>query len=205
MITYLYHKRHIQTNLNYFGKTTGDPYTYNGSGVYWNNHLRKHGKKIETVQVWAFDDLAECSKFAVEFSTKHNIVESSEWANLCLENGLDGGDKFSCMEPTKKADVDYRKSISHKEIWKTKDKQVQAKRTQELWATRDSNSISEICTKISQTLLNKTPEQKAITLLKRRATELKRPLTTCPHCGKVSKGASNMRRYHLDNCKVKTD
>ena len=35
MKTYLYIKRHMQTGMMYFGKTSKkDPYTYNGSGVY---------------------------------------------------------------------------------------------------------------------------------------------------------------------------
>ena len=91
MITYLYHKRHIQTGLNYFGKTIRDPYVYLGSGRYWTRHLDKHGTNVETVKVWKFTDLVECSAFAIEFSIKHNIVESAEWANLRMENGLDGG------------------------------------------------------------------------------------------------------------------
>lgn len=91
MITYLYHKQHNLTKLNYFGKTCNDPYTYYGSGTYWNAHLAKHGKDVVTVQVWEFSDLDECSKFATEFSIKHNIVESRNWANLRVENGLDGG------------------------------------------------------------------------------------------------------------------
>ena len=90
MITYLYHKRHVKTGLNYFGKTTRDPYKYVGSGVYWKRHLEKHGKEIETVQVWAFKNLAECKKFAIDFSIKNNIVESKEWANFVIENGVDG-------------------------------------------------------------------------------------------------------------------
>ena len=203
MITYLYHKRHRKTNLNYFGKTIRDPYTYIGSGVYWRNHLNKHGKDVETVQVWKFENLEDCSKFAVEFSVKNNIVESTDWANLCLEDGLAGGDKFSCMEPTKKADVDYRKSIAHLEIWKTRDRQTQANNTRNQWSNRDSSVSAEINTKISHTLLNKTPAQRAETCRKRHETESRRPLTVCPHCGKVSKGLSNMRRYHLDNCKSK--
>jgi hypothetical protein len=91
MITYLYHKRHKQTGLNYFGKTINDPYTYNGSGVYWTLHLKKHGFDVETIQVWQFSNQIECSNFAIDFSTKHNIVESTQWANLKIENGLDGG------------------------------------------------------------------------------------------------------------------
>ena len=91
MITYLYHKRHLKTDLNYFGKTINDPYSYNGSGIYWKEHLKVHGKEIETVQVWKFNDITECSKFAIEFSVANNIVESDKWANLILEDGLGGG------------------------------------------------------------------------------------------------------------------
>lgn len=90
MITYLYHKRHVKTGLNYFGKTTRDPYKYVGSGVYWKRHLEKHGKEIETVQVWAFENLEECKNFAIDFSIKNNIVESKDWANFVIENGIDG-------------------------------------------------------------------------------------------------------------------
>ena len=90
MPIYLYHKRHVKTNLNYFGKTTRNPYTYNGSGVHWQRHLKKHGKDIKTIQVWKFDNLQECTVFALEFSIKNNIVESADWANLVLENGFDG-------------------------------------------------------------------------------------------------------------------
>ena len=90
MITYLYHKRHTITGLNYFGKTIRDPYKYVGSGLYWKRHLEKHGKDIETIQVWKFDNLEECKKFATEFSIKNNIVESKDWANFVIENGIDG-------------------------------------------------------------------------------------------------------------------
>lgn len=85
MITYLYHKRHRITGLNYFGKTTRDPYVYFGSGVKWTRHLKKHGNNVETIQVWEFQNLEECSKFAIEFSIKNKIVESREWANLRIE------------------------------------------------------------------------------------------------------------------------
>ena len=34
------------------------------------------------------------------------------------------------------------------------------------------------------------------------ASWIDRPLTICPHCGKESKSASNMHRYHMDKCKL---
>jgi len=35
--SYLYIKKHNETGLKYFGKTTQDPYTYQGSGTDWWN------------------------------------------------------------------------------------------------------------------------------------------------------------------------
>lgn len=97
MTVFLYHKRHLVTGLNYFGKTTTDPYRYKGSGRYWRNHLKKHGDQVETVAVWRFEDLAECSAFALKFSDENKIVESSDWANLMPENGLVGGNHPSAQ------------------------------------------------------------------------------------------------------------
>jgi hypothetical protein len=102
MTIYLYHKRHLLTGLNYFGKTTTNPYTYLGSGKYWSSHLKMHGPDIETVQVWEFSDQDECTKFAIDFSVKNNIVESKQWANLKVENGKDGGNSPSAQTPEAK-------------------------------------------------------------------------------------------------------
>jgi hypothetical protein len=90
--TYLYIKQHSITGLKYFGKTTNDPYTYNGSGVYWNDHIKKHGKE-HIVTLWVSNLFHDKSivDYALHFSEENNIVESKEWANQKPENGLDGG------------------------------------------------------------------------------------------------------------------
>ena len=103
MKTWLYIKQHNKTGLKYFGKTCRDPLVYNGSGKRWLNHLRTHGKDISTIWCQEFDDKETLIEFALRFSVQHNIVESGEWANLILENGVDGsvvGTKHS--EETKK-------------------------------------------------------------------------------------------------------
>jgi hypothetical protein len=91
--TYLYIKQHSVTGLKYFGKTTKlNPYKYPGSGTYWTKHFKKHGKKyIKTI--WVSDLYYDTSivEIALHFSIENNIVESDDWANLKLENGLDGG------------------------------------------------------------------------------------------------------------------
>lgn len=89
--TWLYIKQHNQTKLKYFGKTIFDPYQYNGSGKYWKYHCKTHGDDITTLWCKLFTDRNELMAFALKFSIENNIVESTEWANLKLENGIDGG------------------------------------------------------------------------------------------------------------------
>lgn len=96
--TWLYIKQHNVTGLKYFGKTIkSDPYKYLGSGLYWMRHLKEHGKDVTTVWAMLFLDKQSLTEFALQFSKENNIIESSDWANLKLENGLDGtvpGTKF---------------------------------------------------------------------------------------------------------------
>lgn len=90
--TWLYVKQHSITGLKYFGKTTSkDPYRYTGSGQYWLNHLKIHGKDITTVWCQLFLDKSELIEYAKDFSIKNNIVESKEWANLIPETGHEDG------------------------------------------------------------------------------------------------------------------
>lgn len=94
--TYLYIKQHSITGLLYFGKTTQNPIKYYGSGFYWKLHINKYGRKfIETLWYCLFLNQDDLTKFALNFSMQENIVESKQWANLCYENGLDGGDIWS--------------------------------------------------------------------------------------------------------------
>lgn len=89
--TYLYTKEHKLTGLKYFGKTIKNPYEYSGSGTYWLRHLKKYGNDVTTTIVGYYTDETQCKEAALNFSKSNNIVESKEWANLCDENGTDGG------------------------------------------------------------------------------------------------------------------
>lgn len=90
--TWLYIKQHTKTKLKYFGKTTQDPLKYTGSGVYWNKHLKKHGKdSVKTLWVHLYDSEDELISDATAFSINHDIVRSTDWANLMEENGKTGG------------------------------------------------------------------------------------------------------------------
>jgi hypothetical protein len=89
--TFLYVKTHNKTGLKYFGKTTRDPFIYLGSGLHWKRHLKVHGCDVSTVIIGYFTDKKELIETALQFSYKNNIAESSEWANIIPENGIDGG------------------------------------------------------------------------------------------------------------------
>lgn len=223
MTIYLYHKRHKVTGLNYFGKTKGtDPFNYLGSGVYWRKHLNKHGEDIETLQVWSFYDQESCTKFATEFSTKNNIVESKEWANLCIEDGIGGGDLLSQMSEERYQEICKNRSKKTKKSWNKRDKKTHANIQSQIWKSRPKNIKNEIYKKISDTLKNKPLAERQSTLQKRRKTLSKRtpesilqekerrkitlskrPTLTCPHCSKQSKSRVNMRRYHFDECRFR--
>jgi len=45
---------------------------------------------VTTLDVFGFDNQETATEFALAFSKKHNIVESSDWANLRDENAKDG-------------------------------------------------------------------------------------------------------------------
>jgi len=112
--TWLYIKQNNITGLKYFGKTKNDPTKYLGSGKYWLNHVSKHGKDVTTIWCELFENEEELTEHALKFSTENDIVNSSEWANLKPENGLDGGAYGKVTQITRE-----RMSASHKgqEAW----------------------------------------------------------------------------------------
>lgn len=93
--TYLYIKQHRITGKLYFGKTikTGKNFErYAGSGKHWVSHIKKHGKEeVETIWYCLFYNKEDLKEFALSYSNINDIVNSSDWLNLKLENGLDGG------------------------------------------------------------------------------------------------------------------
>ncbi len=110
--TYLYIKQHNVTGLKYFGKTTRtNPVSYAGSGLHWRRHLTVHGNNVSTIWYKLFTSQQELVEYATQFSIENQIVESAEWANIRIENGLDGqpkGTKFGPMS------LEHKKLLSEK-------------------------------------------------------------------------------------------
>lgn len=90
--TALYVKTHNKTGLKYFGKTTclQNIHSYKGSGVYWRRHLKKHGNDYTTELLGIWSDKDRLVKFARAFCEDNNIVVSDAWANMVVEEGLQG-------------------------------------------------------------------------------------------------------------------
>lgn len=97
---YLYVKTHNNTNLKYLGYTKQDPYKYKGSGVRWNNHIKKHGYDVTTEIIFQSESKEEVAETGRVYSELWDVVGSDNWANLMVESG-DGGDTSK--------NIDYKK------------------------------------------------------------------------------------------------
>lgn len=202
MIIYLYHKRHRTTGLNYFGKTTVEPYDYYGSGKYWRRHLAKHGIDIETVSVWEFTNQDDCTAFALNFSKEYNIVESKEWANLKPEDGKDGGDPGP-IGRKKISEAKIGKKHTFEQNLRKRIRQTGIKRSSEYLAKKLGSTYKKQNqrSKPNKNKGRKMPNGWGLKSAVSR-TGLKQTLSTCPHCNKIG-GAQTMPRWHFDNCKFK--
>ena len=100
--TYLYVKQHSVTGKLYFGKTyRPDVETYFGSGTEWTNHLRIHGKQVETLWFCLFTTKEDLKDFATKYSILEDIVNSDRWLNKVPESGLGGGSLKGKTGPNK--------------------------------------------------------------------------------------------------------
>jgi hypothetical protein len=90
VIYYLYLKTHNVTGLKYIGSTKQDPYIYQGSGLKWKNHLKKHGRDVTTKILGTYTDKEKLKTDGQYYSYKYNIVESNDFANLTIEEGQGG-------------------------------------------------------------------------------------------------------------------
>ena len=187
--TWLYIKQHNLTGLKYFGKTTQkDPIKYKGSGVVWTRHLKKYGNNVTTIWCQLFDDQQLLTEYALKFSIGNSIVESNEWANLKLEDGLMGGRYSNHSEETKRRMSDARKKQVFTEETKRKiaqSRKGQPSATKGMKFPNRKRISEESCKKISDA-------KKGIP----------KPKYQCPHCNREIAGASNAKRWHFDRCQM---
>lgn len=177
---YLYLKTHNQTGLKYLGKTTKDPFQYHGSGVYWKNHLRKHGYDITTEILFQTKDKKEFEKVSLEYSEKWDISNNNEFANLIEERGQGGlttNQFFKGHKPWNKGKSGVQDLINL---------QKARKKYQEEWHLHNVKKIR---------VGTWSPPVDNVSSLNKKIIE-------CPHCNKVG-NYGNMKRWHFENCKWK--
>jgi len=86
-------KKCMSTGLLYLCKTSSqikDPYLYNGSGVRWIKHIKKHNSHIITCIIGEYPTRQELREAGLYYSNLFEVVKSPNWANLTEEKG-DGG------------------------------------------------------------------------------------------------------------------
>lgn len=194
--TYLCIKQHNLTGLKYFCKTTKsyeEMIKYAGSGDYWRLHIKKYGTKyVDTLWYCLFYDKDEIKKFALMCSEQWNIVESKEWANIKLEDGLWGGSRKG-----HNGSKDKKRGPQSAEHKATLSK-IRKGRTP--WNKGISLSPEQ-----KRNMRGTQSEEHRQSLRKPKGKQ-KNPETpiSCPHCPKEGR-ASLMKRWHFDNCKIKKE
>jgi hypothetical protein len=191
--TYLYIKQCRSTGLKYFGKTIAkDPIKYKGSGKYWIRHINRHGNNVETIWYKLFTDKDELVRFATQFSSQNNIVESSEWANLKIEDGLwGGGVKGLKLGPMSD---DHKEKIS---------KSVKRKLIESGWVPKPAKVVDpdgrkwkqQAKEKLSETRKGRTPWNKGKSIGSYIENRKR-----CDRCNNYF-APYTLRRWHGDKCK----
>jgi len=213
--TRLYIKQCPHCGLKYFGKTiVEDIENYSGSGVYWTRHLEKHG--VEPVHLWKSDWYYDTSitRFSLKFSRINKILESSNWANMIDENGLNGGDTShlidysKCVENRRKtvSDTKWRETVLAEQLAKerkTKSDPQWVETIGKKRAKKQSESVSKTM-KDPQWIetTGKNARKKISDTMKIEEWKSKHQ-KQCEYCGKgpMPKGVYN--KWHGGNCKNK--
>jgi len=201
--TYLCIKIHSATGLRYFCKTTRDPKSYKGSGTHWLRHIKKHGKEfvVNELVIGPYTNKSEIITLALFLSIELDVVNSKDWANLKLETGIDGGcDKgFRLGVPTTGG--------SARGVPKTGKKskgQPATGNNAKGHIKTGKNAKGYIATGgKAKGVPNTGGKAKGVPNTGGSAKGSKQPIVTCPHCG-ISGGAGTMKRWHFDNCKMKS-
>jgi hypothetical protein len=141
IIYYLYVKTHRITKLQYLGYTSkSDPYKYAGSGVRWNNHLRKHGYLYDTKILHRCISKSAIKAWGIFYSRLWSVANSKKWANLKDENG-DGGGCFGA------ANGMFRKTHTNKVkslLGEKAIKQFKGKSYEELYGKEKADKLKKL-------------------------------------------------------------
>lgn len=197
--TFLYIKKHTITGKLYFGKTVGNVSKYNGSGIYWKNHIKKYGHQyIETLWYCYFTDICTLVETALNLSNIMGITKDKNWCNQIEENGLTGGFTMvnNNIELREKA-IETR--IKNKKTWKrteTSKKNI-SKEMKGYWDSEEGRKRKK---KLRENTYKEFLESFIGPPKPLSVRKLNSEIISCPHCGNLGT-YSNMKRWHFDSCK----
>lgn len=207
--TYLMIKRHSVTGLKYFCKTVSKkPYTYKGSGTFWKRHLKIHDSSyVETIWCELFTDKESLVEFATFFSEEFDIVNSKEWANLIVEDGLTGFLSENSKNIQEKRILEKTHHLLNGDIQRRYQLEA-SKNGYHNWSSgelqrKTQNELVKqgkhrFCDSNYQSEISKRNNSKRI----HDGTHNAIQTYICPHCHKVGKGIA-MFRHHFEKCKHK--
>ena len=224
--TRLYYKKCSHCELKYYGKSVKQNLEkYKGSGKRWVRHLKKHN--ATSIHIWNSEWFYDTSiiEVAMKFSIKNNIIESDEWANLAIENGVDGGylgEKVIEKSLKTKSDPLWKDTVGKKQtekMLKTKSdplwKDTVGKKSKEKMLKTKADSVwketvgkeakdKELKTKSDpvwqETVGKKTNEKISKTMCDPLWKE--KNAKVCPHCS-VKIDSANYAKWHGDKCRHK--
>jgi|688.fasta_scaffold82568_4 hypothetical protein len=148
---YLYKKTHTITGLKYLGYTKNDPHLYQGSGIVWIRHIKKHGYNVTTEVLCECVTKSEIKDKGRYYSILWNVAGSDDWANLKMEEA-DGGD----MSHSEKW-ILSRKDPKLKVIWAEKAKGNTNVRGSKWWYNSTTNEKRRCVVSPGSEWVNKCP------------------------------------------------
>lgn len=96
---YLMVKTHNKTGLKYLCITKRENWEeYSGSGIYWNNHLKKHGFDFSTELLYESDDYDGFLQQCLYYSDLYDVARSKDFANVVPETGYNTCEGASNLE-----------------------------------------------------------------------------------------------------------
>lgn len=203
---YLYLKTHNITGMKYLGYTKNNPEKYKGSGLYWKKHIKQYGYDVTTDILFESENIEDISKEGIRFSKIWNIVENSEFANLCEEDGnkLYGN-----------ANINFR---GHPQSEETRNKisknnarahEGKIGRKHPAFGHKVTEKTLENVKFMIEKNLNEGPWNKGKTGFKhsdetkdkmsKSASRNSKEIVECPYCKKKG-GKPAMIRFHFSNC-----
>ena len=206
-------KTHNKTGLKYLCYTQKEDHIkYTGSGKYWRHHIKQHGYDVETKIIFESKLYDEFLEKARHYSVVYNVVESTDWANLRIEEGNGGDTVSNKMWITdglldkyilKDAEIPVGWSTGRSNcIFKNSDKQKEFSAKADISSRGNSIKQAWVDGKFANRKSHNGSPHSQETKDKLSKLAKQRPKVVCEHCTTIVSSAMYIR-WHGEKCKKK--